>query len=166
MQKIRHIAISSQHPAKAAEFYKKAFGWREIGRSPNLRDNPEEAPRPSGVVLSDGSINISILKFGKDQIGVGLEYEGFHHMGIVIDDVQAWANKVEELGAPLIVDGDEVPPGAQFEIKFRGPDNIVFDLTDVPWPGSVGLEGDKAPDTQPSAAEMGRNTRRYKAAAE
>ena len=166
MQKIRHIAISSQHPARAAEFYKKAFGWREIGRSPNLRDNPEEAPRPSGVVLSDGSINISILKFGTDQTGVGLEFEGFHHMGVCIDDVQAWANKVEELGAPLIVDAHEIPPGAQFEIKFRGPDNVVFDLTDVPWPGSVGLEGDVAPDDQPTAAATGRNKRRYKQAAE
>ena len=32
-------------PAKAAEFYSKAFGWREITRSPNLRDNPAEAPK-------------------------------------------------------------------------------------------------------------------------
>jgi catechol 2,3-dioxygenase-like lactoylglutathione lyase family enzyme len=164
MLKIRHIAISSQNPAKAAEFYKKAFGWREITRSPNLRDNPAEAPRPSGVIMSDGSINISILKFGKDQIDVGLEYEGFHHMGVVIDDVDAWRRKIEELGAPCIVAEEDIPAGAQFEIKFRGPDNMVFDITDTPWPGSVSLDGEKAPEKQPSAESVGRNVRRKVAA--
>ena len=164
MQNIRHIAISSQHPAKAAEFYSKAFGWREITRSPNLRDNPAEAPRPSGVIMSDGSINISILKFGKDQIGVGLDHEGFHHLGIAIDDVDAWRAKIEALGVPCIVPEEEIPPGAQFEIKFRGPDNLVFDITDVPWPGSTSLDGVPAPDKQPSAAEQGRNVPRKVAA--
>jgi catechol 2,3-dioxygenase-like lactoylglutathione lyase family enzyme len=164
MLKIRHIAISSQHPAKAAEFYTKAFGWREINRSPNLRDNPAEAPRPSGVIMSDGSINISILKFGADQIGVGLDYEGFHHMGVVIDDVDAWTKKLEAMGIPCIVEAADIPPGAQFEIKFRGPDNLVFDITDVPWPGSVSVDGVAAPDKQPSAAEQGRNVRRKVAA--
>src|SRR3990172_1529539 len=153
MQKIRHIAISSNHPAKTAAFYKNAFGWREITRSPNLKDDPAQAPRPSGVIMSDGSINISILKFGTDQIGVGLDYQGFHHLGVVIDDVEAWRRKIEALGAPCIVDAEEIPSGAQFEIKFRGPDNLVFDLTDVPWPGSTSLDGKPAPDRQPTATE-------------
>ena len=30
MLKIRHIALASDHPGKAAEFYKSAFGFREI----------------------------------------------------------------------------------------------------------------------------------------
>jgi catechol 2,3-dioxygenase-like lactoylglutathione lyase family enzyme len=32
MLKIRHIAIASDHPGKAAEFYKQAFGFRELRR--------------------------------------------------------------------------------------------------------------------------------------
>ena len=35
---------------------------------------------------------------------------------------------------------DAIPPGAHFEIKFRGPDNVVFDISDRPWPGSVAVE--------------------------
>ena len=163
MLKIRHIAISSQHPAKAAEFYRKAFGWREITRSPNLKGDPADAPRPSGVIMSDGSINISILKFGKDQIGVGLDFEGFHHLGVVVDGIDEWRDKLQELGAPCIVAEEDIPPGAQFEIKFRGPDNLVFDITDMPWPGSVSLDGEEAPATQPSAESIGRTVRKVAA---
>jgi hypothetical protein len=67
------------------------------------------------------------------------------------------------MGIPCIVDAGDIPPGAQFEIKFRGPDNLVFDITDVPWPGSVSLDGEMAPDKQPSAAEQGRNVRKVAA---
>ena len=131
MHKIRHIAISSQDPAKSAEFYKKTFGWREVSRGGPDRANPH------GVILSDGSINITILKFQTDQINKGLDYEGFHHMGVVVDDVAAFAQKLEAQGTPLIVGEDQIPPGAQYEIKYQGPDDIVFDITDVAWPGSV-----------------------------
>jgi hypothetical protein len=32
MAQIRHIAISSDHPGKTAEFFKRAFSFREIAR--------------------------------------------------------------------------------------------------------------------------------------
>jgi catechol 2,3-dioxygenase-like lactoylglutathione lyase family enzyme len=150
MNKIRHIAIASRDPGKTAEFYKKTFGWREVSRGGQDRANP------NGVILSDGSINITILNFQTDQIGKGLGYEGFHHIGVVVDDVNAWAEKLEAQGVPMIVGEDEIPPGAQYEIKYQGPDTIVFDITDVPWPGSVGLDGVPAPDKVPSAREQNR----------
>ena len=83
MNKIRHIAISSQDPVKSAEFYKNTFGWREISRGGKDKANP------SGVILSDGSINITILKFATDQLNKGLDYEGFHHLGVVVDTAGA-----------------------------------------------------------------------------
>ncbi|OFZ98695.1 MAG: hypothetical protein A3H35_08075 [Betaproteobacteria bacterium RIFCSPLOWO2_02_FULL_62_17] len=151
MNKIRHIAISSQDPVKSAEFYKNTFGWREISRGGKDKANP------SGVILSDGSINITILKFATDQLNKGLDYEGFHHLGVVVDDVAAWAKKLDAQGTPLIVGEADIPAGAQYEIKYQGPDDIVFDITDVPWPGSVGLDGVPAPDKVPSAAQEGRS---------
>ena len=151
MNKIRHIAISSQDPVKSAEFYKKNFGWREIHRGGKDRANP------TGVVLSDGSINITILKFATDQIAKGLDYEGFHHWGVVVDDVGEMARKLQADGVALRVGEDQIPPGAQYEIKFQGPDDMVFDITDVTWPGSVGLDGVPAPDKVPSAMQEGRS---------
>jgi catechol 2,3-dioxygenase-like lactoylglutathione lyase family enzyme len=35
MARIRHIAMTTKEPAKVAEFYKAAFGLKELRRSPN-----------------------------------------------------------------------------------------------------------------------------------
>ena len=43
---------------------------------------------------------------------------------------------MEALGAPRISGREDLLPHSHFEIKFRGPDNVVFDLSDAAWPGS------------------------------
>jgi catechol 2,3-dioxygenase-like lactoylglutathione lyase family enzyme len=132
MPRIHHLAIASDHPGKAAAFYKNALGFTELSRF-GLAPGDDgadgsDAPRPSGVVLTDGHINITLLKFSADQIGKSLEFEGLHHIGVVVDDIDAWTEKLEAMGAPCIAGADAIPPGAHFEIKFRGPDDVVFDI--------------------------------------
>lgn len=141
MKKIRHIAISSQDPAATAKFYKEAFGWEEISRSGLDADQESGSPRPSGVIMSDGSINITILKFGTDQIGKGLDFKGVHHLGVVVDDWRGERERLQAMGAQFVTDENNVPPGAQFEVKFQGPDDIIYDITDVAYPGSTPLAG-------------------------
>jgi catechol 2,3-dioxygenase-like lactoylglutathione lyase family enzyme len=156
VSRILHIAISSQNPGKSAEFYKTALGFEEIHRfgldPDNPPENPEDAPRPSGVTLTDGHVNLTILKFGKDQIGKPLDYDGLHHIGVLVDeDIETMTEKLEAMGAPCIAGVDDIPPGAHFEIKFRGPDDVVFDITDRPWPGSA--SGAAGADVKADAAE-------------
>jgi catechol 2,3-dioxygenase-like lactoylglutathione lyase family enzyme len=148
MAQIRHIAIASDHPFKAADFYKKAFGFREIARYGFDPKNPDVAPRPSTVILTDGYISIALLKLGKDQTGVGLDYQGLHHFGVVVDDLESWTKHIEALGAPNITTLADMPANAHVEIKFRGPDNVVFDLSPQPWPGAAPV--DPATMKQPS----------------
>ena len=50
MARIKHIAIRTPDPEKTAAFYKKVFGLEEVGLA------------RSGVYLSDGYINLAILK--------------------------------------------------------------------------------------------------------
>jgi methylmalonyl-CoA/ethylmalonyl-CoA epimerase len=133
--KIRHIALASDHPGKAAEFYKTAFGFKELRRFGLDPNNPDHAPRPSGVFLTDGLLNIAILKFAKDQLGKGIDFTGIHHFGVVVDDVEEWTRKLEAMGAPSLQDA--VPPGSHAEYKFRGPDGVVFDITKDEWQGSA-----------------------------
>ncbi|HVG50623.1 MAG TPA: VOC family protein, partial [Xanthobacteraceae bacterium] len=102
MLKIRHIALASDHPGKAAEFYKTAFGFRELKRFGLDPNKPDEAPRPSGVFLTDGVLNIAILKFANDQLGKGIDFVGIHHFGVVVDDVEEWTKKLETMGAPCL----------------------------------------------------------------
>ena len=140
MPKVRHIAIASDHPGKAADFFVEAFGFREVCRAGIDPRNPDIAERPSATAVTDGTINITFIKPAQDQTGVGLDFLGIHHFGIVVDDVDAWTGKLEALGAPCIAGKDDIPPGAHYEIKFRGPDGVVFDISDRPWPGTPPAE--------------------------
>ena len=56
--KLRHIAISVPELKSAAEFYKKTFGLEEV--------NYVETPYGDGLSLSDGVINLTLLKFHTD----------------------------------------------------------------------------------------------------
>lgn len=156
MAKIRHIALATQDPDATAAFYKKAFGFEEIRRSKSF-DNG------GGVFLSDGTLGIAILKFNWDQLGKGLDYVGLHHFGVIVDDVDDWTNHLESLGAKHFAQrGDDIatkitqePRGGDFEVKFRGPDDVVFDISDHLWPGAeeVSEEESKVPVSDTVAAE-------------
>src|SRR5579884_3755853 len=79
--KLRHIAIETRDPDKTAEFYKRAFGMEEVGRT--------DSPIAKGVYLSDGVINMAILDFHDDQLGLGetKTHVGLHHFGFVVEDL-------------------------------------------------------------------------------
>ena len=148
MAQIRHIAIASDNPSKAAEFYKSAFGMREVARFNLAPGIVEDAPRPSTVILTDGHISLALLKFGRDQTGVGIDYQGLHHIGFVVDEnIDGWTEHLEALGAPNITRPEDMPKTAHWEIKFRGPDNVVFDISHTVWPG--GAEVDPETKTLP-----------------
>jgi catechol 2,3-dioxygenase-like lactoylglutathione lyase family enzyme len=135
MGKIRHIAISSDQPGKAAAFFKEAFGLQEV-RSHGIDELTGEARVGAAVGLTDGYFNITFIKFATDRTGVGLDYTGIHHFGFQVDDMDEHTALLEGMGAPCIADKSMMPPGAHLEIKFRGPDGVVFDITDRPWPGT------------------------------
>ena len=80
MAKLRHIAIATNNPKETAEFYKKAFGFEQIG------ETSPTSPLAQGYFLSDGTLNIAVLKFKTDQIGKGMDYTGVHHFGVLVDD--------------------------------------------------------------------------------
>jgi len=83
-----------------------------------------------------------VLRFGWDQ-GHGLDFRGIHHFGVLVDDVDGAADKLESLGAKCF---GRRPEGQQgfYETKFHGPDKVLFDITDHPWGGSAPLDADAA----------------------
>ena len=132
MPKLRHIAIAAEDPEKMADFYKNAFDFKEVGR-PNgvLAD---------GVFLSDGTLNMAILKFKTDQLGKGLDYRGIHHFGVLVEDVDAFSKKLESLGAEYYIDRTQQEPNAgYFEKKFYGPERVLFDIAEHAWAGAEPL---------------------------
>ena len=136
MARIQHLAIASQNPDKTADFMKQAFGFTEVRRLSN--------PRASGVVLSDGSLNISILNFKQDQIGRGLDYTGLHHFGVFVEDLDGTADKVLALGGyehdTMPEDANEVNYRKKRGDKFHGPEGLLFDVAAEPWIGAEPLK--------------------------
>ena len=127
MAKIKHIAIRTSDPQKTATFYKEVFGLEEVGTA------------GTGFYLSDGNINLAILKSiergtGETPRDVG-GYDGIDHLGFLVDDVDETCSKLDGAGAEALtgrVDRhQDTGPGGQayYEIKYRGPDKQVIDIT-------------------------------------
>ena len=132
MPKLRHIAIAAEDPEAMAEFYKKAFDFKEVGR-PNghLAD---------GVFLSDGTLNMAILKFKTDQLGKGMDFRGIHHFGVLVEDVDEFTARLDSLGARHYIDqGQDGHQAGYFEKKFFGPEDVLFDIAEQGWAGSEPL---------------------------
>jgi catechol 2,3-dioxygenase-like lactoylglutathione lyase family enzyme len=130
MAKLRHIAIAAKDPDAMAEFYKKAFDFVEVRKT--------DGPLAYGYHLSDGTIDLAILRFKTDQLGKGLDYAGLHHFGILVEDVGEAAQKLERLGGKHYMDQGADRIGG-FEVKFYGPEGVLFDVAEHPWTGTEPL---------------------------
>jgi glyoxylase I family protein len=140
MAKIKHIALSTQDPDKTAKFYIDVFGLKQVGRV--------DSPGASGYYLTDGDINLAILKFKSDAVaGVerGKDWSGLHHFGFQVDDMAAIAERLTAAGAPKRDDvnhalelghSGERRYGGNVEVKYSGPDGIMVDVSESGWIGT------------------------------
>ena len=134
MVKIKHIAIRTPDPEKTAAFYKDVFGLKEVGQA------------RTGYYLSDGHINLAILKSRDQDTGDSSRdvpgYACIHHLGFLVDDVDEVCQKLEAAGAKAMTSRTDVGhaatsgPQSYYEIKYRGPDNQEFDVTENGWIGT------------------------------
>src|SRR5919109_986137 len=127
MARIKHIAIRTPDPEKTAAFYKEVFGLQEVGQAGR------------GYYLSDGYINLAILKSSDQGTGESPRdvpgYAGIDHLGFLVDNVDETCKKLEAAGANATIgrgDPGRAPAAdsrSYYEIKYRGPDNQVIDIT-------------------------------------
>jgi catechol 2,3-dioxygenase-like lactoylglutathione lyase family enzyme len=151
MAKLRHIALATSDPIKTAAFYKEAFGFKEVGR---VGDPNGTGGLAWGFFLSDGTLNLAVLKFRNvDQLGKGLDYVGIHHFGMLVEDLDGTIAKLESLGAPCFMKQDPNAAGDFYETKFRGPDGVVFDVSEHPWVGAAPADVGEIELTELVAAE-------------
>ena len=139
MPKLRHIALATDDPDKTAAFYIEAFDFKEVGRVGNP-DDPDNG-LAWGIYLSDGTLNLAVLKFKNvDQLGKGLDYTGIHHFGVLVEDLDETLQKLDKMGAPCIMKQDPNSTEQFYETKFRGPDGVVFDVSEHAWIGAATAE--------------------------
>lgn len=118
MGKLRHIAISSADPESTAKFYEQAFEMERVWT------------RDIGVMLSDGLVSLAILNFPTDEMAGderGKDFQGLHHMGFVVDDLEAADKAVAHAGGKyhMRMPGESA---GDTEQKFRDPNGVVFDI--------------------------------------
>ena len=129
MAGIKHIAIRTRDIEKTAAFYKEAFGLKQVGLGQN------------GIYLTDGHINIAILKFQRGQDGAPVRL-GIDHMGFQVDDVDATVVQIHDRGGKSLTERTDVDradpshPQSYYEIKCIGPDEQVIDISSVGWVGA------------------------------
>jgi lactoylglutathione lyase len=130
--RIRHIALTTQDPAKTAAFYKEAFGMREIRRNPR-----------GAVFLTDGYINLAILNFKTQKdpdVGAhGPNFSGIHHLGFEVEDLDGAVERLEHANGKELTAKDDLDmemaadAHRNFEMKWAGPDGVVIDISHTGW---------------------------------
>ena len=118
MAKMRHIALIVPDPEEAAKFFETAFDLKRAGKARR------------GLYLSDGTINIALLK------QEGNEKVGLYHFGMWVDDLDAAEKKVIDAGGTYL-ESRPTSPNSYYEAKYRDPLGIVFDLTHNGWIGAT-----------------------------
>ncbi len=127
MAQLRHFALSVPDPEAAAAFYEKAFGLERVGSS--------DHPGATGVYLSDGVINLALLRYKTDQAAGderGKDYFGVHHFGFLVDDVEETSARIVDAGGSYL-SGDVAHTGGFYEIKYRDPNGVIVDITHNGW---------------------------------
>ena len=89
--------------------------------------------------MTDGTINIALLNFGNDVPGFppGKPYYGLIHFGMWVDDLDEAAKKVEKAGGSYFMGRADHNPNTYYEVKYKDPNGVVFDLTHSGWKGAV-----------------------------
>ena len=136
MSRIKHIALSTQDPEKTARFYVDVFGLKQIGRV--------DHPAVSGFFLSDGELNLAVLKFKNDAVAGGeRDFSGIHHIGFQVESLEAIAERLAAAGSARRDDVNEalgVGHGekryANVEVKYGGPDGVMLDVSETGWVGT------------------------------
>jgi methylmalonyl-CoA/ethylmalonyl-CoA epimerase len=119
MAKLRHIAIIVDDPEKSARFFEQAFDMKRAGTARR------------GIYMSDGTVNVALLKKESESERLGL-----YHFGMWVDDLDAAEKKVVEAGATYL-EGRPTSPQSYYEAKYKDPIGVVFDLTHTGWAGAV-----------------------------
>ena len=137
MPKLRHIALTTQDVEKTAKFYIDVFGMKEMGKI--------DDPGTTGCFLSDGEINLAILKFKNDQAAGaerGKGFVGIHHIGFEVDDLASIGEKLAAAGSARRRDVEQalgVTDGERkhnVEVKYTGPDGVTVDVSESGWVGT------------------------------
>ena len=126
--KLRHIALSVRDVARTQKFLEDAFGMTKAGDAQN------------GIYMTDGTINVALLDYKGGKIpdmNNDKPLIGTIHFGMWVDDLAAAEAQATAAGAVYLRGRPTENAVSNYEVKFRDPTGIVFDLSAGGWKGAV-----------------------------
>lgn len=128
MAKLRHLALATQDPDATARFYMDVFGLTWVRKA--------GGDWGYGHILTDGTLNLAVLRFTSAPaagIEKGTAFVGLHHIGFEVDDVEGTISALSAADGVERRDIDEAlgvthAATTRGELKFEGPDGVIFDL--------------------------------------
>jgi catechol 2,3-dioxygenase-like lactoylglutathione lyase family enzyme len=134
MAKIRHIAYRAEDVEAMATFFSEAFEMKIVQRRQN-----------GAIDLSDGTVNITLLRADGPRPDGRLTRPGVEHIGFTVEDEEQARQRIEAAGGKEM---NTINLGAaNYEVKFEGPEGIIVDLghwagaEPVVAPASMGARG-------------------------
>jgi lactoylglutathione lyase len=119
MAKLRHVALVVEDPEASAKFFEQAFDMKRCGHARR------------GIYMSDGTVNVALLKRESEKERVGI-----YHFGMWVDNLDETEKRVIAAGGEYLA-GRPTSPNSFYEAKYRDANGIVFDLTHSGWAGAV-----------------------------
>jgi catechol 2,3-dioxygenase-like lactoylglutathione lyase family enzyme len=126
MPLLRHLAIRCRDMEKSRRFYEEALGWSFV----------DYRPDGGGIDMSDGTVNITLIQQPTDWVPSRPEEGAEHiHFGVIVDDLDAWWQRMEDWGAEFSKDNikqrNPIDPEhhAARSFKVLDPDGNVIDIT-------------------------------------
>lgn len=127
MAKLRHIAMQVPNLQESAAFYEKVFEFDRVAEA--------ESPIGNAIMLSDGTMNLTLLNFPEGTKGGinGPDWAGLHHFGFVVDDKDQTVERIENEGGQFFMELPGDYPGVDAESKYKDPNGVVFDVAEHDW---------------------------------
>ncbi len=129
MAKLRHIAMSVADPDATAAFYCNAFDMEIVGHT--------DSPLASGVYLSDGTVSLALLKYKADEwAGMDKDAQCINHIGFWVNDLQEQSARIKGEGGVFFRELPLEKESLYYEMKFRDPNGVIFDISHNGWVGA------------------------------
>jgi|SRR5262245_8071107 len=130
MVRLRYIAMSVPNPATAAKLYCNAFDMKTVGEI--------ESPFASRLYLSDGTVSLAPLKYKADEwAGMDKNSKSINHIGFWVDHVEKQSERIKENGGSFFRELPLEKESVYYEMKFRDPNGIIFDISHNGWVGAT-----------------------------
>jgi methylmalonyl-CoA/ethylmalonyl-CoA epimerase len=121
--------MSVPDPAAAAKFYCEAFDMKIVGET--------DSPLASGIYVSDGTISLALLNYKADEwAGMDKNSKCINHIGFWVDDLDEQSDKIKKNGGSFFRELPLEKESLYYEMKFRDPNGIIFDISHNGWVGA------------------------------